>query len=122
MYKLLINNNKDTCKIENLECANSFKKRLIGLMNKKSFDGLIFKQDYHDRFNGCIHTSFMKKTIDVIYVNLDYTVNEVVTLRPWKFYLPENGDIGYIIELPEHSLEQYNITTDSSIRVVDIYE
>ncbi len=125
MYRILINNNIDKEEytiIENLECASSFKKRLIGLMNRKEFDGLIFKQDYSDRFNGCIHTHFMRKTIDVIYVNNNCTVNEVVTLKPWKFYLPRYGNISYIIELPEYSLEKYNITTDSCIKVVDTYE
>ena len=49
--------------------CNNFKNRLIGLMFKKSFDyGLLFDKCC------AIHTFFMKRNIDVIFLDKNYKV------------------------------------------------
>ena len=61
--------------------ANSFLDRFFGLMGRKKIDeeeGLLLKN------TSSIHTSFMKFTIDVIYLNKDYNVIYKETVKPWK--------------------------------------
>ena len=57
-------------KLFNLETANTFKKRLIGLMGKKNIrKGIFFPK------TNSIHTFFMKEEIDIIMINKK---NEVI--------------------------------------------
>ena len=118
MVKIRIYNKSTYNTISNLKCANTYKDRLIGLMNKKHFDGLIFKQKSNLRINGIIHTHFMRKTIDVLYINTDNKVSELTTIAPWKYYIPRYGNIKYIIELPEGIIDKYEIITGNTIEVM----
>lgn len=113
-------NTKQKYKIKNISYANTFKKRLLGLMGKTNFDGLMFKQKYENRFYSSIHTCFMKVPIDIIYVNEKNEIQELKKLAPWKIYIPKNGYIKYIIELPENSINQYKL--EKGVRVVIEYE
>lgn len=79
----IINIPKNTILIENCPVADSFFKRFIGLLGKKSIssnEGLIIKPC------NSIHMFFMKFSLDVIFVNKK---NEVVAIyeniKPWKF-------------------------------------
>ena len=122
MYNLIFidKNNKQKYKIENISLANTFKKRLIGLMWKKKFNGLIFKQKYPNRYYASIHTCFMKVPIDLVFVNEKNEIQELNTLVPWKLYIPKNGYIKYIIELPENSMKKYELET--GVKVVIEHE
>ncbi len=113
-------NTKQKYKIKNISYANTFKKRLLGLMGKTKFDGLMFKQKYENRFYSTIHTCFMKVPIDIIYVNEKNEIQELKKLAPWKIYIPKNGYIKYIIELHENSITQYKL--EKGVRVVIEYE
>ena len=106
MYNIIIynKNNKQKHTIKCVPYANTFKKRLIGLIGKNNFNGLIFKQKYSNRINASIHTCFMKQPIDIIYINHEMQIKEITTLKPWKIYIPKKGYIEYIIELPEKSI------------------
>jgi uncharacterized membrane protein (UPF0127 family) len=117
MYNIIIINKKNKQKriIKNIECANNFQKRLLGLMGKSNFNGLIFKQTSKNRFLGSIHTCFMKTKIDVIYINSEMKIQELVELEQWKLYIPKNGEIKYIIELPENSIQKYGLNNYSKI-------
>lgn len=122
MYTIIFinKNTKQKYKIKNISYANTFKKRLLGLMGKTNFDGLMFKQKYENRFYSSIHTCFMKVPIDIIYVNEKNEIQELKKLEPWKIYIPKNGYIKYIIELPENSINQYKL--EKGVRVVIEYE
>lgn len=111
MYILeFINENyEQNYEVTNVSYADTFMKRLFGLIGKSNFSAMIFKQEYSNRYRSSIHTCFMKATIDVLYVNHENIIQELVTLRPWKLYIPKNGYIKYIIELPENSIEKYNL-------------
>ncbi len=83
----------------NLDIADNFFKRLIGLMGKKNIQkGLFFPK------TGSIHTFFMQEKIDiimldkkmqVIYYQSDVPRNKIIIQR--KAY--------YTIELPKNSLK-----------------
>lgn len=113
--KFINNNTKQKHIIKNMPFAKTFRQRLIGLMGKTNFNGLIFKQKHNGRFNSSIHTCFMKENIDLIYVNHEMKIQELITLNTWKLYIPKNGYIKYIIELPEKSISKYKLEINTKV-------
>lgn len=124
MYNITFINNKtkQKHKIANVPCADTFPKRLLGLMGKENFKGLIFKQRKPGKLNASIHTCFMKKSIDIIYINQDMKIEEIVTLSPWKLYIPKNEYIKYIIELPENSARKHKIHKDTQVVITHAHK
>lgn len=121
MYKIIFlnENNEQKTKIANVSYADSFLKRFKGLMRKSNFNGLIFKQRYPDKYSGSIHTCFMKVPIDIIYISSNMIIQEIITLHPWKVYIPKNENIKYIIELPEKSMKLHDIKLGDKIVITD---
>lgn len=83
--------------------ANSFWRKLIGLMNKYPINkGMFFPK------TKSIHTFFMKDNIDLIMINKD---NEVVyykkNLRKNKIIVKKEAY--HTIELPSNSINKVNI-------------
>lgn len=119
MCEIIILNekNEQKYKIKNLSYADTYPQRLIGLMGKNKFNGLIFKQKHPDKINGSIHTSFMKTPIDILYINKEKKIQETITLTPWKLYIPKKGNIKYIIELPEKSILKYELQIGDKVVV-----
>ena len=117
MYKIKIYNNKNEqkSKIGNISCADTFTKRLLGLMGKNKFNGLIFKQKHQSKYYNSIHTSFMKVPIDILYINNQMKIQETKTLNPWQLYIPKKGNIKHIIELPEKSINKHNIKINDKV-------
>ncbi len=66
---------------ESIEVADTFFKRFLGLMGRKSLSpksGMFF-------YNcGSIHCFFMRFTIDAVYISNDMTVVGVETIKPWR--------------------------------------
>lgn len=118
MYKIIFNN-KDYVIIP---CASTFTERLIGLMGKENFKGLLFKQKYSNKISSTIHTFFMKENIDIIYVDKNNMITQTDTLKTWKIHIPKNNNTKYIIELPENSINRKNIKINTKIKVVKAYE
>lgn len=107
-------NSKQNIKIN---YANTYIKRLKGLMFKKQFTGILFKQKYNHKIFNTIHTSFMKTPIDVIYINKDNKIQEMTTIKPWKIYIPQKNNIKYIIELPPNTIKNYKIKINMKIEI-----
>ena len=103
--KIIINK-----QIFNVEMANTFFKRLIGLMGKKNIQkGLFFPK------TKSIHTFFMKEEIDVIMLNKD---NKIIYL---KKNLTRNKIVirkkaYHTIELPQNSLHNVQINDYAIIK------
>jgi len=98
----IINISKDILLVENAEIADTFLKRLIGLLNRKSLkkgEALILQP------SNCIHSFFMRFTIDVIF--LDKNGKIVGILPSFKpFHLSPIFFTAYLaIELPENTLK-----------------
>ena len=78
--------------------ANTFFKRLKGLMFKKNIDYCLRIK------TNCIHTMFMKKNIDIImtdkYNNILYIFNNI---KKNKFIIKKN--VYYTYEFPAHFLK-----------------
>ncbi|MHB9034041.1 MAG: DUF192 domain-containing protein [Anaerolineae bacterium] len=104
--KIKINNIKNNNIIsQSAHRANSYFRRLIGLMFRKTLspgEALII--------NPCssVHTHWMRFAIDVIYVNKDNVVVGIDhNLKPWRlgrFY----KKVQYVIELPAGTAQATN--------------
>ena len=93
----------------NVEVANTFKKRLLGLMGKKNIkEGLYFPK------TNSIHTFFMKEPIDIIMINKE---NHVVyikkNLQKNKIIIKKKAY--HTIELPNNSIKNININDKLTI-------
>ena len=89
----------------NLKYADTYFKRLKGLMFKKNIDyGLVFIIKAKNRFSSGIHTSFMKFNIDVYFLDENLKIFDIQTLKPWEKYTPlKKAD--YIIEFEENKIK-----------------
>lgn len=84
--------------IDDIEVASSFLTRFLGLMGKD------FSNDYPGLLlMNCssIHTCFMKKNIDAIYLSKNFEVLEIETILPWRIGKLVRGT-KHILELPEN--------------------
>lgn len=104
--KIIINN-----QTFNLEIANTFKKRLIGLIGKKDIQkGLFFPK------TRSIHTFFMKEDIDIIMIDKN---NNVVyykkNLKKNKILIKRNAY--HTIELPKNSLQNISLNNKIIIKI-----
>ena len=96
--KIVINNQEF-----NVDVANSFKKRFLGLMGKRNIKtGIFFPK------TGSIHTFFMKEAIDVIMIDKK---NKVIyfkkNLKKNRILIKKKAY--HTIELPSNSLNNINI-------------
>ena len=87
----------------NVDVADSFKKKLFGLMGKKDIKkGMFFPK------TRSIHTFFMKENIDVLMVDKDYqVVYYQKNLLKNKILIKKEAY--HTIELPSNSLNNINI-------------
>ena len=81
--------------------ADTFLKRLIGLMGKKNFSQCLIFCNLAD---SSIHTMFMRFEIDVYFIDENKTVFEKTSLKPWKFYRPKK-QAKYILETEKNKLK-----------------
>ncbi|MDD3301004.1 MAG: DUF192 domain-containing protein [Bacteroidales bacterium] len=89
--KIYVNDNLLASEIR---LADSFKSKLIGLLNKKSLDN---NEGLFLRNCSSIHCFFMKITIDAIYLSKDMKVLYKETIKPWG--------IGKLVKNCYHVLE-----------------
>ena len=93
----------------NIEHANTFLKKVLGLMFRKSFEGaLIFDMGYN-AYDG-IHMLFVRMPIDVLFLDQDKNVVDVITnLKPWLGSAFPRSRFRYAIELPAGTAEKAGI-------------
>ncbi|MDR2545677.1 MAG: DUF192 domain-containing protein [Methanobrevibacter sp.] len=106
-----------------VEIANSYFKRLKGLMFKKNINkGLILKvpkSRYSKRSS--MHMFFMRISLDVLFINEENKVYEMVTLKPWKIYSPKKP-AKYVVELKKDSINTKNIEINDEIIIKTLSE
>ncbi len=90
---IVYNKTKSIIVSKNVNVADSFLKRLLGLIPKKKLEeeeGLLITKC------SSVHTFFMSFPIDVVFINKNLKVIDVITIKPWKvskFY-----DSDFVIE------------------------
>jgi len=81
--------------------ADTFFKRLKGLMGKRDFDDVILFTNLTD---SSIHTMFMRFEIDIYFLDKNKIIYDKVSLKPWKFYKPKKR-AAYILETKKNKLK-----------------
>ncbi len=81
--------------------ANSFFKRLKGLMGKRDFDEAMLFSKLKD---SSIHSHFMMFEIDAYFLDENKIIFEKATLKPWKFHRPKK-QAKYILETKKNKLK-----------------
>lgn len=80
--------------------ADTFFRRLVGLMGKRDFNNILVFKNLTD---SSIHTMFMRFEIDVYFIDENKIVFDKTTLKPWRFYRPKKW-AKYIIETKKGKL------------------
>jgi len=97
------------------EIANTFPRRLIGLLNRRSLakgEALILTP------SNSIHSLFMRFTIDVIFLDKNSkVVGAIPSFRPFRISLIYFNSY-LTIELPEHTLELTQTQPGDTIQII----
>ncbi len=103
----------------NVEVADSFWTRFRGLMFRRKFregDAMLFEFSETKKFS--IHTFFVFFSIDLIYLDDDFTVLEIEkNLPPFRFYTPDK-EAKYLIELPAGVIEKKEIMEGHELQIL----
>ncbi|MDR1722275.1 MAG: DUF192 domain-containing protein [Methanobrevibacter sp.] len=102
--------------IGKVECGNTFYKRLKGLMFKKEIDmGFILKIPKSKyKFRSSIHMFFMRKSLEILFIDKNNKIYELTRLKPWKTYTPKKP-AKYVVELKTNSIRDNNIEINDEI-------
>jgi uncharacterized protein len=109
----LFNSNSEKRIIEKVRIADSYFKKMRGLMfeKKSNFDyALVFDVGKESRLKASIHMLFVFFPIDVVYLNSEKKVVDIVHgIKPFSLnYTPKAG-ARYFIELPEGKAENIRL-------------
>jgi len=99
----LVNKTRSVKLIENIELANTYWKRFIGLMGRKNLPegaGMIIIP------NNSVHCFFMRIPIDVLFVDKNQQIVYIYpNMRPWRVSKIV-GKAHYVVELPAHTAQK----------------
>lgn len=92
-----------------IKLANTYFKKLIGLMFKKNINyGLFFIN------TNKIHTCFMKEYIDIYGLNNNYEIVEIrKNIKPWKIIILRKSK--HTLEIPSNL--NYNLNIGDTIKI-----
>lgn len=88
-----------------VEAADTFLKKLRGLMFRKGLDhALIFPLNRESRMGASIHSLFVFFPFDAVFLNEKKQVVDARTVRPFTWNVTPKKPAKYIIELPEGTI------------------
>lgn len=94
--------------------ADTFEKRLVGLIGKKKIvNGLFF------RSCSSIHTFFMFCAIDVVFLDAGSRVTEVRTVAPFRALLPRKRVLN-LLELPAGTAATLHLKAGDTVSFGDL--
>lgn len=110
----IINISKNITLADNAQAANTFLKRLIGLLNRKSLrqgEALILAP------SNCIHSLFMRFTIDALFLDKNgRVVGLLPSFKPFRLS-PIYFNANTTIELPEGALQLTQTQPGDTIQI-----
>ncbi|HID60939.1 MAG TPA: DUF192 domain-containing protein [Hadesarchaea archaeon] len=116
----LVNKNNGAVIAREVEPADTFWRRLRGLMLRGKFPrgkALLFKFKNPGRHS--IHMFFVRFPIDLIYLDSGFRVVEArAWLRPWHLHRPKTV-ANYLIELPAGTIQRKGISTGHKLSLKD---
>ncbi len=100
MHVVSKRNKRDGVIMAEIIIADTWVKRLVGLMMKKDFDDiLVIAMPFESRLNG-IHTCFMRFPIDVYFLDSSGKLVDLVkSIPPWKTGVYPKKPAKYIVEV-----------------------
>lgn len=113
--KKLFNKSQKTVICEHLIEAQTFFKKLKGLMFAKSLNPSYGLWIQHCK---SVHTCFMKFSIDLIFINKKKRIVGLVEdMKPWKLS-PLYWKAESVIEVPAHTIKQHKLKIGEQLDVV----
>ena len=110
----IVNISKDTILADKAEMADTFFKRLIGLLNRKSLnkgEALILSPA------NSIHSFFMRFNIDVLFLDKsNKVVASLPSFKPFRLS-PLYFQSASVIELPESTIRMTNTQSGDTIQI-----
>lgn len=94
--------------ISNIQMADDFFSRLMGLMFRENAEvPLLFEipQKINSRKRSSIHSFFMRFDIVLVFVDKNNLVYEIADLTPWNYYVPEKS-AKYIVEFDKKEFKK----------------
>ena len=87
---------------QKIDCniADTGLKKTIGLMMQRNIKPLFFDFGQESRYN-CMHTLFMLRPIDMVFINSQHKVVDIKTAKPFRPFFQPKEPARYCIELPE---------------------
>jgi len=108
------NLSKNTLLADKAGLANTFFKRLIGLLNRRHLEkgeGLILSP------SNCIHSFFMRFTIDVLFLDKKGKIVGILSsFKPFRFS-PIYFRASLVIELPEFTISSTHTQPGDKIQI-----
>ncbi len=110
MSNIVLLNISKGSNLGNLELADSFLSRFLGLMFRNNIEGgLILKlPSSRSRRGSAIHMFFMKFPLDIIFTDSDKKIVDLVSIEPWKTYTPK-APAKYVIEMEKGTINKFNL-------------
>jgi hypothetical protein len=97
---MIKNMSKDKVLAKEVELANSFLRKSIGLMlrSKSKFQNKSMLFNFYIENNKSFHTCFMRFPIDILFLNRKMNVTKIVrNVMPWTLNI--SGRAKYVVEL-----------------------
>jgi uncharacterized membrane protein (UPF0127 family) len=99
----------------NVELADSYVKKVVGLMFRRSFDGALVFDMGRETYDG-IHMLFVRFPIDVVFLSPDKDIVDLKkNLRPWIGTAFPKSRFRYAIELPSGTIDRLALKTGTKL-------
>lgn len=110
MKNIILLNKTKGIRLGEVDLADSFMSRFLGLMFKKNIErGLILKlPSSRSRRGSAIHMFFMKFPLDIIFTDTEKKIVDMVSIEPWKTYTP-NSPAKYVIEMEKGTINDFKL-------------
>lgn len=94
-----------------LDCniADTSAKRALGLMMKRTIEPLLFDLGKEAKNSCAMHTFFMLRTIDMVFLNSEKKVVDIKKAKPFKPLIIPKAPARYVIELPEGMSKMFEL-------------
>lgn len=97
--------------LASLEVADTFAKRLTGLMGRDGIDGALLIRPARS-----VHTFGMRFAIDVAFCSKDMTVLDITTLRPHRLGAPRMA-AHCVIEAKAGAFERWHLNVGDQLEI-----
>lgn len=123
--ELILNETKATILAQKAELADTFLRRGIGLMFRRTPKAMILRLARESRLGAAIHMAFMSFSLDLIWLSSSLKVVDIKEgakpfslFKPgtWRIYLP-SVPARYVLELPVGTVDRSQTTVGDQLQL-----